>query len=213
MGLMSPSASVTRYRVEGKPLSPVLETLRKGLTAFAVKEIDAGPADRTSGWTAFNHPYLPVFDDDSWVQDPFLVFSLRVDRKVLSSRVLQKHLQLAAQEKAAELKIPFLSRKEKDLLQDQVKTTLQRRIPSTPRVFDIVWNLEAGSLFFFSNLRSANEELDALFSKSFGPTLVRLFPYTLAAFMSGLSPRQQDRMLKLSPAKFTEEDARPGHRL
>lgn len=81
---------------------------------------------------------------------------------------------------------------------------LLRRIPAIPNVYDLMWNYEDASLWFFSNLKSANEELETLFIKSFGLQLIRLFPYTTADLLAGLSDTQRDLLLKLEPDHFQE---------
>ncbi|MBI5895418.1 MAG: exonuclease, partial [Desulfobacterales bacterium] len=57
---------------------------------------------------------------------------------------------------------------------------------------------EKNELWFFSNLKSANEHLETLFHKSFGLHLQRLIPYTMAAFDTSLSGAQRDALEKLS---------------
>ena len=59
MGLLSPSVSITRYRVEGKLEDPVIETVTRGLKKYILREIDKDEAEKTSGWTSFNNPFKP----------------------------------------------------------------------------------------------------------------------------------------------------------
>ena len=67
-------------------------------------------------------------------------------------------------------------------------TTLSLKMPATPNTYDVVWQYEQGDLWFFSNLKSANEHLESLFFKSFGLIPLRQIPYTMAAFNSSLNP-------------------------
>ena len=98
----------------------------------------------------------------------------------------------------------YLSRNEKKAIKDQIMNTLSLRIPATPNVYDVIWNYEESSLLFLSNLKAANEELETLFTQSFNLTLIRLFPYTTADLMLGLSDAQRDQLTNLSPASFTD---------
>ena len=59
-------------------------------------------------------------------------------------------------------------------------------------------------LWFFSNLKAANEELETLFIKSFDLSLIRVIPYTAAHLGSGLTDTEKDILLKLSPTNFAE---------
>lgn len=56
----------------------------------------------------------------------------------------------------------------------------------------------------FSTQKSANEELETLFTKSFGLNLIRLFPYTLAELGAGLSESEQEALAGLEQSRFTE---------
>jgi hypothetical protein len=97
----------------------------------------------------------------------------------------------------------FLSRDEKQALRDKVTHELTVRMPSTPHVYDVVWNYEKAMLYFFSNLRSANEELETLFKSSFHLALIRMFPYTAADIRSDLSDNERDALTGLSPTHFS----------
>ena len=98
----------------------------------------------------------------------------------------------------------FLSRNEKKLLKDQIIARLSLRIPATPNLYDIIWNYEESWLWFFSNLKAANEELEILFRHSFDLTLIRLFPYTTADLVLGLSDSERDILSNLSPTAFAD---------
>jgi hypothetical protein len=98
----------------------------------------------------------------------------------------------------------YLSRDEKSMIREQVTSVLTLRIPAIPNVYDLIWNYEESSLWFFSTLKSANEELETLFFRSFQLPLIRLFPYTTADLATGLSDTQRDNLVKLTATDFTE---------
>ena len=72
------------------------------------------------------------------------------------------------------------------MIKDHVINLLNLRIPATPNIYDVIWNYEEASLWFFTNLKAANEELETLFAKSFNLKLIRVFPYTAACTSAGL---------------------------
>ncbi len=85
------------------------------------------------------------------------------------------------------------------MIKDHVINALSLRIPATPNIYDLVWNYEDSSVWFFSNLKAANEELETLFSKSFDLSLIRIFPYTAAYLSADFSDSQRDELQQLSP--------------
>jgi len=204
MGLFSSSVSITRFKVQGKLAHPVMENLVAGLKKNTIREIDEDPADKVVGWTSFEKPYQPDFESDSLSIGTYWIFSLRIDKKKIPLKVVQK---ICAQETVKKLKESgreFLSRNEKKLLRENVMQALSLRIPATPNIYDLIWNYEDASLFFFSNLKEANEELETLFTKSFQVTLIRLFPFTLADFNVGLADPERDVLSTLTQTRFNE---------
>ena len=85
------------------------------------------------------------------------------------------------------------------MIKDHVINALSLRIPATPNIYDLVWNYEDSSVWFFSNLKAANEELETLFSKSFDLSLIRMFPYTSTFLSTDISDSQRDELQKISP--------------
>jgi DNA recombination-dependent growth factor C len=204
MGIFSSSASITRFKVQGKLNEPLMETLVASLKKNAIKEIDEDSADKGVGWTSFEKPYQPDFESNSVSIGTHWVFSLRIDKKKIPLKVVQKMCALETAKKLRESGREFLSRNEKKLLKENVINTLSLRIPATPSIYDLIWNYEDAGIFFFSNLKEANEELETLFAKSFKLTLIRLFPFTIADLNAGLADTDRDILSNLMSTRFNE---------
>ena len=204
MGLLSSSVSITRYKVEGALEKPIVETVTAALKKNSISEIDDHASEMSVGWTSFNNPYQPNFEGASFVFGTYLVFSLRIDKKTIPSKIIQKYYTIEMAKKLEATGRRYLSQNEKKMIKDHVVNILSLRVPATPNIYDVLWNYEGASLWFFSNLKAANEELESLFSKSLKLTLIRLFPYTTAQLESGLSDSELDVLTKLTPSKFTE---------
>ena len=202
MGILSASVSVTRYQVQGKIKAPVTENITNGLKDNTIAEIDNQISDKAVGWTSFDKPFQPDFEGSSFVYGSYFVFSLRIDKKNITPKVLKKQYTIEAAKRMAESGRDYLSKAEKKLVKDHVISGLCLRIPATPNVYDLVWNHEDSSVWFFTNLKAANEELETLFTKSFGLSLIRMFPYTAAELSSGLSNTQRDELQKISLTQF-----------
>ena len=204
MGILSSSVSITRYQVKGHLKAPMLEMVANGLKKNAITEIDEDASEKSVGWTSFHNPFHPDFSGSSFVYGNYFVFSLRIDKKSISPKLIKKHFTMESAKHLASSGRQFLSRNEKKVLKDHVFHKLSVRIPATPSIYDAIWNYEESCLWFFSNLKAANEELERLFSHSFQLTLLRLFPYTAAYLTMALSGPEKDRLNSLSPSGFTE---------
>jgi len=204
MGLLSSRISITRYQVSGQLDGSVHETVYQGLKQHAIPKIEDNGSEAIVGWTSFENPYAPNFEGYSFVFGAHMVFALRIDKKSIPAKLVQKHYALEVAKHLADTGRHFLSGNEKKAIKEHVINTLSRRIPATPNVYDLAWHYKESSLWFFSNLKSANEALETLFIKSFGLPLIRLFPYTTADLIAGLSDSERDLLLKLAPSQSEE---------
>jgi len=204
MGLLSSRMSITRYQVTGQPDGSVHETVYQGLKQHAIPKIEDDGAEATVGWTSFEAPYAPDFEGYSFIFGAYMVFALRIDKKSIPPKLIQKHYVLNVAKRQANTGRHFLSANEKKAIKEDVFNTLARRIPATPNVYDLVWEYDTASLWFFSNLKAANEALETLFLTSFNLPLIRLFPYTTADLAAGLSDQERDILRKLEKSRSEE---------
>ena len=203
MGLLSASNSITRYLVNGHLKKPVLQTVATGLNKNVISEIDDHASDKSVGWTSFEKPYQPDFRGSTYVFGSYFVFALRIDKKSIPSRVVKKHFMMESARRLADSGKQYLSRNEKQTIKDHVVDQLNLKVPATPNVYEVIWHYEDSVLWFFSNLKAPNEELETLFLRSFDLSLVRVIPYTAAYLDPDLTDTEKDLLLKLSPTKFS----------
>lgn len=204
MGLLSNSVSITQYRVGGKIKDPLMETVRNALIKNTIDEIDNETSEQITGWTTFENPFTPDFDTADILIDTTFIFSLRIDKKSIPGKVVNKHLNLEMARRLTESNRDFLSRDEKKEIKEHVINALSARIPATPNIYDLTWDYETGRLWFYTNLKSANEALETLFTRSFKLSLIRLFPYTAAEHNPDLTGPEKDNLNQLKPTLFLE---------
>ena len=202
MGLLSSTVSITRYLVQGELQKPILETVATALKKFSITEIDDDAVEKSVGWTSFQKPYAPDFSGSFFVIGTYLIFSLRIDKKNIPPKLIAKQFAVEADRRLVRSGRRTISGSEKKMIQEQVLHALSLKIPATPSVYDLVWNIENQTLWYYTNLKAANEELESLFAASFGLSLIRMFPYTSAVLTAGLSDSQKDEMHRLMPVDF-----------
>ena len=202
MGLLSSNVSITRYQVLGQLTEPLMDTLTRLLTQNAIVEIDDEDTDQSLGWTSFEDPYTPDFTGSTFMMGSQFIFSFRMDKKSIPSKVVTKRYRQENTKRLKESGKEFLSRNEKKQIKEDVIRELSLRIPATPNVYDVLWNYEKSSLWFFSTQKSANEAFEIFFTKSFKLNLVRRFPYTAA--QESLTDSEKDLLNKLTPSRFME---------
>ena len=202
MSILSSSVSITRYQVLGQLVDPLMDTLTRLLTQNAIVEIDDEDVDQSVGWTSFENPFTPDFTGSTFVMGSQFIFSFRMDKKAIPSKVVNKRFRQQITKLLKESGKEFLSRNEKKQIKADVIRELSLRIPATPNVYDVLWNYEKSSIWFFSTQKSVNEAFEVFFTKSFKLNLVRRFPYTAA--MESLTNSEEDILNRLTPSQFME---------
>ena len=204
MGLLSKTVSMAQYKVHGKFEGRIIETVADGLKKNIISEIDGNPVEKAVGWTSFNNPFKPGFSGSSFSIGTYLVFSMRIDRKVMPAQVIKKQIAIEEAKLLTVSGRKYFSKDEKKAIKDRVINALVLRIPATPNVYDILWNYEDAHICFFSSLKAANEEFETLFTKSFKMTPIRLFPYTMADLTANLTHADRDVLSNIATTKFTK---------
>ena len=198
MGIMSSSVALTRYMTMGKPREPFLETVRDALARHAVRDIDGETEVKSVGWTGFEKHFTKEFDPEHLACGEYLAFCLRIDKKSLPGKVVRKCVSIESRKKLSETNRQFLSKEEKLEIRERVEAGLLTKIPAAPSVFDVLWDLTEDEVWLFSTQKAAKEEFETLFNKSFGMTLIPLFPYTLAENRLKLSVNDMDKINALA---------------
>lgn len=204
MGLLSGSSSFTRYKVNGPIAEPLVETVRQALAQNTVEDIDNKPEEKTLGWASFAKPFVQDMSHTDIAIGAYLVFALRMDKKTLPARVVRQHAMQETRKRLAASGRAFLSKQEKEEVKEQVAKRLFVRLPPVPFFFDVLWNMETGILTFFSTQKAAREAFESLFYKSFGVTIIPLYPFTWAQVGAGFDEDELLQLEKLAPAPFVE---------
>ncbi|MCG8633390.1 MAG: recombination-associated protein RdgC [Desulfobacterales bacterium] len=202
MGLISSSHSMSRYYVEGAFDGSTMEEVREGLIQNAMPKIESEYDEISAGWTPFESPYNPDFEKFSFIFGTYFLFSLRIDKKSIPAKLVQKHMALEIEKKKEESGRDFISKNEKSEIKEMVLDILMHKIPSIPSLYDVLWSYEEKSLIIFSTQKAANELFETLFLKSFNHKPIRIFPYTLVEKLGKFSDDKKDRILALTPLKY-----------
>jgi DNA recombination-dependent growth factor C len=202
MGVISSTHSMSRYHIDGRFEAAVMDEVRKGLTENAIPKQENEYEELSAGWTPYESPYNPDFEKFSFIFGTYFLFSLRIDKKSIPLKLVQKEMALAIEKKKEASGRDFISKNEKSEMKETILDMLIHKIPSIPSIYDVLWNYEDHNLFLFTTQKAANELFETLFLNSFSLKPIRLFPYTIVETKSKFSADQKDRVLTLSPLKY-----------
>jgi len=203
MGLISSTHSVSRYHIDGKIEGSITEKVRNGLIKHSIPKIESDYDELSAGWAPVESPYNPDFNKFSFLFGTYFLFSLRIDKKSIPAKLIQKYMVIEIEKKKKKSERDFISKNEKSEIKEMVTDVLMHKVPAIPNVYDVLWNYEEKNLCLYTTQKAANEFFETIFLKSFNLKPVRLFPYTIVETQSNFSNPQKDRVLTLSPLKYS----------
>lgn len=203
MGLISSTHSVARYHIDGKIEGSINEKVREGLIKYSIPKIENEYDEISAGWTPLESPYNPDFESFSFQFGTYFVFSLRVDKKSIPAKLIQKYMAMEFEKKKEKSGRDFISKNEKSELKEHVIDILMHKIPAVPSLYDVLWDYEEKNLYLYTTQKAANEFFETIFLKSFKLKPIRLFPYTLIETKSSFQSSQKDKFLTLTPLKYS----------
>jgi DNA recombination-dependent growth factor C len=99
MGLISSTHSVSRYHIDGKIEGSLIDEVRNGLIKHSIPKIESDYDEISAGWTPVESPYNPDFDKFSFLFGTYFLFSLRIDKKAIPAKVIQKYMAIEIEKK------------------------------------------------------------------------------------------------------------------
>ena len=203
MSLISSTHSITRYHIDGKIENSINETILNGLIKYSIPKIESEYDEIIAGWAPLESPYNPDFEKFSYIFGTYFVFSLRIDKKSIPGKLIQKYMAIETEKKKEKSGRDFISKNEKSELKEYVTDILMHKIPAVPNLYDILWDYEQNNLYLYTTQKAATEFFETIFLKSFQLKPIRLFPYTLIETKSSFSAPQKDKILTLTPLKYS----------
>lgn len=210
MGALTGSLNTTKFFVDGSLPKDVRRSFvqRIGLRTFRPLLAEE-EADERFGWCALGQAMDLELTPDKLFVGPYLTLGLRTDRYRFPPHVVRAELGKAMSAALRESGRERLSRTKKAELEQHVRRMLRRKYLPSISAVDLVWNLNAGELFFWSQSGGPIERLGALFELTFGLTLVQTGPFVLAQ-RAGSGKQSEVRLESVSLTTFHAERAQHG---
>jgi hypothetical protein len=202
VGLLSSSSTIVRFLAEPPP-RPDRDALARAVSRRPFRDLDPadGEASHAAGWVGIHDPLATeLFPADLFYQQ-YLAVGFRWDRRVVPPKLLFLERRRAETARRAERGDERLGRAERKAIREEVEARLLLRALPVPRLFDCVWNLDTGRLYFTGKLRAAREAFTELFRQTFGVAPVPLIPY-LAAEHVGLPGRTVEAVRAVEPSSL-----------
>jgi recombination associated protein RdgC len=211
VGFLSASTSVVRF-IATAPTTMEREAIARAVSkrAFRESDPDIGDPRQAWGWITIHDPLLTAFTPADLFFHHYLVLAFRYDKRLVPPKLLFLERRRLENERKATRGTTKLGAAERREIKDEIAQRLIARALPTPRLFDVVWNLQTGRVYFSGKLRAARDAFTDCFRETFGVTPVPLIPY-LAAEHVGLPARQVDLLRAVEPASLVADADGPTH--
>lgn len=203
MGALRGALTFTRFLIDGELPRDVrkryLAAVR--LRAFTPLEPESEGSE-ASGWCVIERPFDLEFEPDKIFYDRFVLLGFRVDKWRIPSSLLRTQVADEVQALLLRTGKSKLSRAERDEVKARVVRRLRKKVLPTSRAYDVLWDLDSGTLLFFCHSQRTIGEFTALFEKTFGLTLEKDSPYH-AALRAQLPKSLMKELAHVEPSAFS----------
>ena len=185
MGIVKDPVSFSRFHVRGDIPENFNNFFNDMIRRFAFEH--SFHAEKLSGWTSIDNVLDTKFQYANYAVGEYLVFSMRLDKKVIPPSLLK--IRVLEEEKKAlgESGKKFLGRQRKEDIKEKVKVELAGLIPPIPSFFEACWSPRGKMVYFCSLAAAPVEEFKDLFKRSFKMDLVPFAPWDKAIGPAGNS--------------------------
>ena len=180
MGVLSGSASFMRFSVEGELPDSFWDFVAERVAAHSFQDIDDSLEEYSIGWVSVANMFDADFSYASYAAGDYVVLSLRVDERKVSSAVLKKCVLKEEERIKPERQVPKLGRSARLEIKERVRTELVRKSVPVPAVYDMAWNLSDATLLFFSTNKKAMVLLEEFFKETFDLSIILQIPWNIA---------------------------------
>ncbi len=191
MGALKGAISARRFQVLGQPPQDFTDEYIAKLNDGAFRDaLTATHKEERLGWVQVHNLLDTEFDDvNVWLYQQYAVFSLRVDKKVLPTKLLQATLQKRQQTwcKANNReKVPFNVKAE---LRETLELEMLAKTLPRVTIVDVTWNTIEGWVLFHSQSDAQCDRFRKLFHRTFGFILRPFAPLDYLADLPDVSAR------------------------
>jgi recombination associated protein RdgC len=200
VGALNGSLSTTKFYVPGELPKNLRRAFMERIALRVFRPLEPNEeAEERAGWCAIGQPFDLDLSPDKVFNDTYLTLGLRLDRYRFPARVVQAELAKASHAALQKSGHERLSRAQKAELQQRVMAGLRRKYLPNMQAVDVVWHLDAGELYFWSQSRGMIERLGALFELCFALSLVENSPFSAAERLLPAQRRSQLEQIEHTP--------------
>jgi hypothetical protein len=201
MGLLKGNITFSRYRVASEAPQLTSGSIDEKLKKFAFHDRTLSSQEKIMGWTGLENILDSSFVQMQYAIGDYLIFSLRIDRKVIPPSLFK--VKILEREKAyrEEKGIRKIQRDRREEIRDALRLELLEKMQPVPSFYDLCWSKSAGTVLFCSLSDKVLQDFQDFFKESFQVVPAPLRPWELtcldASAADRISQAQQQEAIEL----------------
>jgi hypothetical protein len=176
MGLLKGGFSFARFHMDGKLPQDFLNFINKQIKANSYRETQKSTQEKQMGWVSLTDVLDAAFEQANYVLADYLVFCLRIDRKLISPKLLKLKLMEKEKRYLAESGKNRINKQTAAGIKEKVSLELIQRQDAVPSFYDVCWSLKQNTIYFSSLADKVADDFVELFKKTFLLNLRRFLP-------------------------------------
>lgn len=176
MGLLKGSFTFARFHVDGQLPPAFLHFVNSRIKANAFRNVLKSTEEKRLGWVSLTDILDSDFENANYALGDYLIFSLRIDRKLISPKLMK--IKLLEEEKRflAQSGKSRIHKQMSTAIKDKVKLELLTKFDAIPSFYDVCWAVGQNTVYFSSLSDNVADDFVDLFKKTFSLSLKRYSP-------------------------------------
>jgi recombination associated protein RdgC len=167
MGFLKGSMTFSQYRVTGEIPADFNNIFDEQVKRYAFPDFIGAAAEKAAGWTDVEDPLDTEFAGGKYNFGNYLIFSLRIDKKVVPPALLRIKCLQVEKEYIAKRDIAKIHRKQREEIKEAVRGDLLKKVQPIPSFFEVCWHPQEKSLLVSSLSDKVVDDFHALFHEAF----------------------------------------------
>ncbi len=188
MGFLKGSVSFTQFEIADHVQFKDQEEFNRRIKAKAFQAFFPKSATESIGWTSFNDVLNTDFAYSAPIDPRYRIFSLRIDRRMIPAAVMKMRCLEAEKKWLAENRVKKIYKDQREAIRESVRLELEENIPPVPKVIEVVWNVEEGTVYVGSLSPNILQNFVDIFRTTFDLQLNPTQPFDLEACKDRIKP-------------------------
>lgn len=176
MGLLKGSFTFSRFHVEGQLPQAFLNFINSRIKANSFTDKFKSMEEKRLGWVSLTDVLDTDFKNADYALGDYLIFSLRIDRKIISPKLMKIKLLEEERRFLAQSGNDRINKSMSTAIKDKVKLELLAKQDAIPSFYDVCWAVSKNEVYFSSLTDKVADDFIDLFKKTFSLNLKQFLP-------------------------------------